>query len=57
MPQNGSPPTYISTIVNIYEQYKADIENYNIESTTSVRTIKDILIDMRALIDELIDRY
>lgn len=53
----ATAPNYISTIVNIYEQYKADIEKYNVESTTSVRTIKDILIDMRALIDELIDRY
>ena len=50
----ATSPTYISTIVNIYEQYKVDIEKFTVDNNTTDRTVKDILIDMSKLIDELI---
>lgn len=52
----ATSPTYVSTIDKIYEQYKSDIEKYKVDNTTSNRTTKDILIDIRTLIDELITR-
>lgn len=53
----ATSPTYISTIVNIYEQYKSSIEKYDINNYTSERSVKDILNDISKLLDELISRY
>lgn len=50
----ATSPTYISTIVNIYEQYKVDIEKFTIDYATTTRTVKEILTDVSKLIDELI---
>lgn len=50
----ATSPTYISTIVNIYEQYKVDIEKFTVDNNTTDRTVKDILIDISKLLDELV---
>lgn len=50
----ATSPTYITTIFNIYNQYKSDIEKFTVDYATTNRTVKEILTDMSKLIDELI---
>lgn len=52
----ATSPTYIQSVMNIYNQYSNDIEKFRVNNVTQEKTIKDILIDIDKLINELISR-
>jgi flagellum-specific peptidoglycan hydrolase FlgJ len=52
----ATSPTYVSTIMSIYNQYKNEIEKFRVDNTTTEKSMKEILIEINTLINELISR-